>query len=167
MRFEITGPLIIIDPCYTDKSLGLAIAEKNVIGLWSAEVKIDEYERCRELKASKVGVRATTLRKKTLIGSIGVDSGQAGIYDEANYQNNKLAAGENLLAGAMLCPEKPWYSLNSDRTLMKPYHGAVPFGYVTSSGDGDGVYQCFIRRTSNGDIGQIIVDFEPDMFDEP
>lgn len=80
---------------------------------------------------------------------VGVDSGQAGFYDEAFYQDNSIFKG-------MPEPEHDygdlWYNHACDITLSEMSAGVMPYGVVSSSGFGDGSYVCYTHKGSDGEI---------------
>lgn len=79
---------------------------------------------------------------------VGVDSGQAGFFDLAAYTE------------AYSKPEKrdEFYSQVCGLTLSEEHWGVTPFGAVSSSGYGDGGYNCYVvrRATPNSDVAEIV-----------
>lgn len=86
---------------------------------------------------------------------IGVDSGQAGIFDaEVFGVDSKVVPKEKTFI-----PEKPWYSQCCDLTLKEPWAGIIPGGVVSSSGFGDGSYVAFAAKNNNGEYVAVKIIF--------
>ena len=82
---------------------------------------------------------------------VGVDSGQAGFFDDAFYQNDTVF--EELPAPGFAIGDL-WYRHVCDITLCKMSAGVLPSGAVSSSGFGDGGYTCYTHADENG-----VIDF--------
>ena len=80
-----------------------------------------------------------------------VDSGQAGFFDDAFYQNDTVF--EELPAPGFAIGDL-WYRHVCDITLSKMSAGVFPYGAVSSSGFGDGGYTCYTHADENG-----VIDF--------
>ena len=155
--FEIkSGNVMISDPCYKLGTWCQGKIKNVKKGLWQAEVKqSDEGDfgnRIAELIASHSNTGATTEWKKTRL-EVGVDSGQAGIFDLKEYHGGEDEYGEG-----------GWYDKCCHETLKKENGhqissaGVIKGGVVSSSGFGDGGYDCFIkrRRDSRNRAGKIV-----------
>jgi hypothetical protein len=79
---------------------------------------------------------------------VGVDSGQAGFFDLAQYTD---AVSDKSNRGEDGCKFDAFYSGVCDLTLADPSWGVVPFGAVSSSGYGDGGYNCYVLRKPTSD----------------
>ena len=95
--------------------------------------------------------------------NVAVDSGQAGVFDSANYQNDEsiahLTDADRLYAEDKIrWPEEPWYSWCCDRTLGEAGAGIVPNGAVSSTAYGDGSYECTLVKEDGLVVG-VIIDF--------
>lgn len=94
---------------------------------------------------------------------VGVDSGQAGIFDydyyityHSDYQQRPHV-------------NDAWYDMVCDITLNKEQAGVTEdFGLVSSSGYGDGGYTCWTARNNDGNIIAIRVEYitEDEDYDE-
>lgn len=151
--FEVeSGRLMISDPCY-HKGTWCQGELKNVRnGSWNATVvETNEGEwgvRCAELIATHVNApNIGRIWAKQDI-DVGVDSGQAGIFDSEHYRLND-DENDYEYQGDKLTPNDPWYCMCCDRTLNSPGAGVIPFGVVSSSGFGDGSYRCFVREEND------------------
>lgn len=70
---------------------------------------------------------------------VGVDSGQAGIFDENIYPNTKEEQGE-------YGDSTSFYGKCCDNTLNDIGCGVIEGGFVSRSGYGDGGYNCFVAK---------------------
>jgi hypothetical protein len=95
-------------------------------------------------------------RQKALIG---VDYGQVGVFDTKYFRRDEVVPKEYRWKKKPLEPENPWYSLCCDQTLDSVEAGVIPFGAVSSSGFGDGVYEWDLLRDRNGEAVAIRVVF--------
>lgn len=137
-----SGVVRISDPCY-DKDTWCAGTIKNVkTGVWkTSTVLSDEGEwgvRNAVLMAhhSDHPAVSTSLSWKKKRIDVGVDSGQAGIFDDAYYKGGEDDYGED-----------GWYDDNCNISLnAKHSAGVLPdnMGVVSSSGYGDGSYDCYV-----------------------
>lgn len=179
--FEVvSGALRISDPCY-QKDAGLRITGtiKAANGTWQAKSytrpfdellgeRVYKVERICELEAfldelRKVGEPYSheKLPYKQLRSVIGVDSAQAGIFDLSHFQDESL-----------ITPDTPtdishdWYGMCCHATWGEA--GIVPFGVVSASGFGDGLYTAYVKRNSKGEAVAIKIVFidEDDIDDE-
>lgn len=85
---------------------------------------------------------------------VGVDSGQAGLFDEAHYQNEHVFDGHpapNSNYGGI------WYNYCYDQTLGKRPAGTIPYGAISCSGFGDGGYTALIHKDANGQTDCVII----------
>jgi hypothetical protein len=162
----ISGTVVISDPCYALGTWCQGNLERVLIGKWASFVKIAtkrEFRGCViELISRAVDgipiVNAGWQREVSFM--VGVDSGQAGIFDTAHYRDDKIAETVPRLSKEQICPDEPWYSLCCDRTLETKLHaGVIPYGVVSTSGIGDGSYHCYTRRDAQGHIVAIKIVF--------
>ena len=86
---------------------------------------------------------------------VGVDSGQAGVFDAKYFEDDKLA--RQYQVEDPICPDQPWYSLCCDRTLGETGAGIIPYGVVSSSGLGDGSYSYYTNTVDGKTVGVQIV----------
>jgi len=142
--FEIvSGKAIVSDPCYELGTWCQGTLNKVKKGPWEAYAYILEDrslgKRVAHLTAfhEKCLPRAPYSRDWKTEYYIGVDSGQAGIFDRSHYQDQNVVKD---LPDDPIDKEDPWYSLCCDRT--REYGGTIPYGVVSSSGLGDGSYVC-------------------------
>lgn len=130
-------------------------------GVEAIEMKLKGYEATEIAKHYDTGpdfnvIRLGKVRKvacKCVEQSfeVGVDSGQAGFFDDAFYQNDTVF--EELPAPGFAIGDL-WYRHVCDITLSKMSAGVLPYGAVSSSGFGDGGYTCYTHADENG-----VIDF--------
>lgn len=150
--------MVVSDPCYAIGTWFQTEIENAKKGTWLAFVKkINDYEgwgeRCAKLI---VHHQNYDLPKEGWehISSIGVDSGQVGIFDKESYRNDSLIKGTTGHKFATL--DGPagdrWYSACCDITLSRMHAGILEGGVVSESGYGDGSYNCYIKKNKDGEI---------------
>jgi hypothetical protein len=119
-----SGALVVSDPCYESGALYAALFAQAKIGVWVGSIGLAKLPNgviaITELTVSVVGVPN---RSKWICSgvSVGVDSGHIGIFDRDRYD---------------------------DRSMMDMDHATAvsPFGVVSISGFGDGVYSCLVKQ---------------------
>lgn len=170
--FEVvSGKLVISDPCY-DRGIWCAGTLENVRnGEWNAKADYVEVEdwgrRVAKLTAwhQDCPSDASLTRRGTLF-EVGVDSGQAGIFDDRYYQDGtilplpKTYTAEDVRA--------VWYSHCCEITLARLQAGVLPYGVVSSSGFGDGGYDCVQYLTDSGEVVKVEIEFitEEELIDD-
>lgn len=176
-EFEVTsGALRVSDPCYDTSTWcsGQVGCARN--GKWSAFVQRGELEdwgpRVAELAAFSGRFSPKSRLKWVPVKfEVGVDSGQAGIFDLARYRKDKSVTEADF-------PEKnehnawvferiarePFYSACCAHTSGIASAGTLTFGAVASSGIGDGVYVAYVARNDKGEAVAVkIVFLEADL----
>ncbi len=141
-EFEMTSPVMrVSDPCYERNVWCCGTVDHCKLGTWEAGVlKTDEGEwgtRCAVLavRHKDTGpdfnvIRSGNVRKMTCKCveqpfEVGVDSGQAGFFDDAFYQNDTVFEEQpapNFAIGDL------WYRHVCDITLGKMLAGVLPYG---------------------------------------
>ena len=154
--FEVeSGKLVISDPCYARGTWCQGELKDVQNGKWKAKViKSDEGSwgnRCAELIAEHPdAINASRFWDKENI-DVGVDSGQAGIFDSDHFECDSDAGNPKHDFG------EPWYNMCCDITLGDLGAGVIPFGVVSSSGFGDGSYDCFTRKKDGKTVAVKII----------
>lgn len=95
---------------------------------------------------------------------VGVDSGQAGFFDVAKYAlsvSDKSASRAN--RGETF---EAFYDSVCNMTLEDKSFGTLHFGCVSSSGYGDGGYDCYFRRNDVGQVIEALIAFIPEYEEE-
>ena len=163
--FTVTsGKLVVSDPCYTLGTWCMGHLDKVRNGKWKASViHSDEASwgnRIAEVTAwigRKPG-HAAAWEKCAF--EVGVDSGQAGIFDSNHYRRDADAKGYKYTGeDGPIVPDEPWYSMCCDQTQTVNSAGVVPGGVVSCSGFGDGGYDAFVLKDKSGKIVAVRIVF--------
>lgn len=164
---NISGSLVISDPCYTTDVWCMGTLHDVKCGLWCAQVvKSDEGDwgiRNAVLLACHADLSSDQAEKLEMVEStivVGVDSGQAGIFDEAHYRDDSVFGSR----ASQFIPDaeekgEAWYGHCCDATLSEIRAGILPFGVVASSGYGDGSYVCSYGVDAQGEIVKVSIQF--------
>jgi len=142
-----SGVLRVTDPCYSKETWCAGTVANCRKGTWIAEI---ERQNC-----GSWGNRIARLTVTHELGGtgpdedagfeVGVDSGQAGVFDDRHYPDDT--------------DDSPFYDECCRLTLAKAGAGALSFGVVSSSGFGDGSYTAKVRRDAGGKCYRICVEF--------
>lgn len=166
----VSGKIMCSDPCYDGGDV--LVKAKN--GEWVARVeKSDEGawgERvCRVLvhhvDFSMYGSSRIKSFDSVEDATIGVDSGQAGVFDANSFRNDAVVENTKRIHGKTICEDELWYSICCDRTLSEKGYGYIPGGFVTTSGYGDGGYGVEIYK-KNGEAVAVEITFIENEEDE-
>ena len=152
-KFEVkTGKLHITDPCY---DVGTWCGAYNIPvkkGLWEARTKRACYKdwgsRTKYLEVCHESVRADYLQWEELRYSIGVDSGQCGIFDSGIYPvGEEYEESKN----ADFLDKSHFYGRCCNATLKTKGEAGIidKGGVVSSSGFGDGSYVAYAKKKDN------------------
>ena len=160
---ELGDEAMVSDPCY-DKGLWCQGIIKNLLpgkyhcyidefytGSWGHRIGFLHVIHDDYLKVSLDDFVGKNLENV----SIGVDSGQCGIYDVSYFNETRN--------------DEEWYKRACDLTYIEdrssddihPFTGGIidGKGVVSSSGYGDGGYHCLTRKNDEGKVIAITVDF--------
>jgi hypothetical protein len=150
-EFEVkSDKLMISDPCYTRGTWCQGIIENVIPGKWKTKAKIEPERtgrRVHEISALLIGEKKPTAWEKCKF-EVGVDSGQAGIFDESIYPGGET--GEY---------EEPGFYNDCCQVTAEAWCGVVPGGFVSRSGYGDGGYEAFISKNGDGKVVAVRVVF--------
>jgi hypothetical protein len=168
--FEVKTPKVIVtDPCYDPAGVGYnLILGKVKLGTWFAHV--NKADHIQQGPSSLVAVHKDHLRgKKTwniVSYDIGVDSGQAGIFELDSYRRDDLVTDAPRFVtehGYRPDPTEPgdlWYAMCCDKTLYDVFEsGMVSGGVVSRTKYGDGCYTCEIAKNADLEVVGIRVKF--------
>lgn len=165
--FEIeTGVVRVTDPCY-DRDVWCSGSLENVkTGKWNAFANIS-YNGMWDGMVKELCVSHIEHRNngswETAPFEVGVDSGQAGVFDDKYYKDDNIVKDVARINDVeAICKDEPWYSICCDRTLSEKRVGVIPFGAVSSSGFGDGGYKAFFQKNKDGKIDAIKIIFVED-----
>jgi len=160
--FEVeTDKLIISDPCYDVGTWCMGSLSPVKPGRWHASVERGDYvgwgERICKLVAVHKHHTVGDLEFRMTPIDVGVDSGQAGIFDERYFRDDYDISEEDFGSEPWDC-DGPFYSACGSHTLSKKGAGCLKHGTVASSGVGDGSYNCYAAEKEGLIVG-VALDF--------
>lgn len=201
---EFGERVVVSDPCYDPGTWCTALIDGVLPGNYLAEVEYDESNRPKYLKVCHKDYENIEPIEKT-DADIGVDSGQAGIFD-MDYFNRMKSTEKSAddwydlvcskTSGSMKNPEyksfMEWaienkvdinnkeakmaaeeeYWLKSEYRNMPSYLPTNPIanmdnkGFCTSTNYGDGSYDLFIGKNSDGKVVSFKIDYIGDYEEE-
>ena len=149
--FEVTsGKMFVSDPCYKRGTWCAGVLDSVRIGMWKAIILCsDENDwgiRVKNLRVQHESVRCLRdLRKFRATFKVGVDSGQAGFFDDDCFHPD----------------DSDWYDICCRTTDPRraAMAGVIDGGAVSLSGYGDGSYNCYYYTDENGEIVAAVVWF--------
>ena len=154
--FELSQPtLVIADPCYVfEYEGGCAGAVQAKVGRWEAEVSAGITSwgtRVKALQARHESAGAEVYDLEFIDSglSIGVDSGQCGVFDVVRYSTDAFDYDDT-------------YEKVCSITLDSELGGGIlpnSSGAVVQSGFGDGVYSVLVRENAEGQVIAVKVIF--------
>lgn len=167
----ISGKLAVSDPCYDTDVWCRGELENCKTGTWDASalekhMGMWRHRICKLIAVHEDYVNSASVHMERAPFEVGVDSGQAGIFDAAHYRDPSVIPDDghkHLFEGE---EAEPWYDYCCDITLRDQSAGVLPFGCVSSSGFGDGGYDCFFWRNSEGQIVRVEIEYLPEDEEE-
>jgi len=174
-----SGTVIVTDPCYNkgiwcsgsldnvkkgEWNCFLKKSDESGWGIRNAEIKIIhndiksdnvvdndiKVERSEKLKSIEGSEEKYIFWELTDI-DVGVDSGQAGIFDNSIYPNSKDERGK-------YGDTTKFYGKCCQKTGGGNSCGIIDGGFVSSSGYGDGSYTCYVAKKDD-EIVAIKIEF--------
>lgn len=167
---QLGKEVIISDPCYEVPTWCQKVLKNVWPGNYSVFCKKSDVEgwgnRVSMLMAIHEDHLSTPLKWKVegSRGIIGVDSGQAGIFDMSTYRVNPdgvpLGDGDISFFGSIpdTTDSEKWYTKICSHTLGEQGWGHYSNGVVSRSGLGDGGYDLFVARV-NRKVVAMAIDF--------
>lgn len=169
--FELTTPVMrVSDPCYDRNVWCCGTVDNCKVGTWEAAVLrkdlVDWGSRNMVLAVRFMngGPTFSAINRAVCNATgawhecqfeVGVDSGQAGFFDEAHYREphplDKF--GQHPMSG------ETWYMTCCDATRPVPGAGTIPYGAVAESGFGDGGYTAFEHVDQKGQVDFLLIVF--------
>lgn len=157
MKTIVLGKKVIVsDPCY---EVGIWCQKElsNVLpGAWQVDIrkaKVRNYSLVAELIARHEGYPECEISEFET-GRIAVDSGQCGFFDADYYKRHQPDNDYDN-------PDS-WYRRICDLTLGSDWGTINDKGVVSASGHGDGLYDLYISKNSDGEIVGMRVEFIED-----
>jgi hypothetical protein len=164
-KIKLNKEVVISDPCYTIPTWCQAILGNVLPG---------NYEvHCKSVDLGDWGVRNSMLlvvheehsdeplEWDSHPATIGVDSGQCGIFSRESYRNDKhpIERGDADFSCSRGESGDDFYDKMAQRTLSSKSFGVYDEGAVCSSGIGDGSYMLFTSQDEFGNVIALAVDF--------
>lgn len=173
-EFQVTGKINITDPCYDTKTWCGIYGLKAKPGTWVGDAKEtnagDWGDRVAELTVRHKDYTIDEGEWVEIEGTVGVDSGQAGVFDSSIYPEgeNNGDADDNKSFYGRACREtcssfdKEHQVWKKEQGLPEGYGVVDGGGFVSVSGYGDGSYTAWgIYRDDLLVAVQIVfIDFE-------
>lgn len=171
--FQMGETAVVSDPCYQSTSINNQ--KLNVTpGVWNASVIKTEFinpcdekdKRCSHLLAF---LENETISIAKVIGTAGVDSAQMGIFNLEYYRDDSQFPDDQWPSDEWSDKNEKFYGFCCDITIdvYGLAAGVIPFGCVSESGFGDGVYEVTAGYNKAGNIVAIGITFiEEDEEDE-
>lgn len=183
-KIKLSNEVIVTDPCYDTETWCQAKLTNVLPGNYVAEcllhdtgdwgVRVDKL-----LVVHEDYMLPRSIRQHSRINGkpefdwevhpeeIGVDSGQAGIFDMKSYRVDgiDMQVPEKTYDGKIFnlpIEEKgdEWYNKICKFTLSKEKWGSYESGVVCSSGFGDGGYTLYVSKSNDGKIVAMMIDFQ-------
>ena len=154
---KLGNKVMVSDPCYGLGTWCQGVLDGVLPGNYNYDVEYSD-EGFWGVRVGAIEVRHQDYNDAVPVDlekfEIGVDSGQAGIFDYEYYAKYH--------DDCEVCPhvDDDWYDRVGDITLSRLSAGSIDgYGFVSSSGFGDGIYNCWTAREENGYIVAIRVEF--------
>jgi len=177
-KIKLGTEVVVSDPCYTIPTWCQGIVSGVKSGMYDTYVKRHD---CGDwgIRSSMILVihedhQGDDLVWKEYPATIGVDSGQCGIFSRESYRDDSITERIGLGDGDIsffgetpwkemteACEEEQgerWYISMCSRTLGDKRYGVYDEGVVSSSGFGDGSYTLYVAK-KRGKIIAMCVDF--------
>lgn len=144
--FEVaSGKLVIADPCYRldENSVIMGVIAPARQGTWHAQGTMVELDGWGDVYARLLACHVSVQGREEELDwlkcpfFVGVDSGQAGIFDHGLYRRFSLGEEREQDDG-------PWYEACCDLSTGDYEAGVLAGGAVSRSGIGDGAYGAYV-----------------------
>ena len=164
----------VSDPCYTNDVSCKGTVSGCRKGTWKVYAVTSDEGSWGNRVAGLVAYHEDSPRPKDMADGkwnrekfeVGVDSGQAGIFDEKFYRDDTLEKQYAYKGSPLVTPDEEgdnWYNICCDVTLDGDNSacgsGVIPYGCVSSSGYGDGGYPCYTQKDDKGKVVAICIDY--------
>ena len=156
MQIKLNSKVMVSDPCYGLNTWCQGVIEGVLPGNYNCKAKLINKtywgERVAAIEVCHEDYKSPKYIPALL--DIGVDSGQAGIFDYEYYKKYHTDASDYDHV------ESQWYDEVCKLTLSPKQCGTIgDKGFVSSSGYGDGSYECYVAKNNNDEIIAIRIDF--------
>lgn len=163
-QIKLNSEVVVSDPCYTIPTWCQAIVSGVKPGMYDTHLKKhdagDWGTRCSMLLVIHEDHKDDKLLWEDHPATIGVDSGQCGIFSRESYRNDnhQIENGPAKFSYGRDQEGDGFYNKMCQRTLGEESFGTYDEGIVSSSGFGDGSYRLYVAK-KRGKIVAMCVDF--------
>lgn len=168
-KIKLGNEVVVSDPCYTIPTWCQTIVTNVIPGYYEPLVKKHESNGWGNRVSMLMCIHEDYIGKEDEIdvnwvehgGTIGVDSGQAGIFSKESYRNDKhpIEKGDADFSCSRGEDGDEWYDKMCQRTLDELQWGSYDEGVVSSSGFGDGSYTLYVLTTDEDEVVGFCIDF--------
>ena len=175
-KIKLGTEVMVSDPCYTIPTWCQIIVNNVLPGYYEPFVKKHDAGDWGNRVSMLMCIHEDYVGKEDELalawvehaGTVGVDSGQAGIFSMESYRNDSivdrigLGDGDVSFFGNFNRDDEEgekWYVSMCSRTLGVLHHGSYDEGVVSSSGFGDGSYPLFVLTNEEDVVVGFCVDF--------
>ena len=156
MKIRLGNKVMVSDPCYGLNTWCQGVLENVLPGIYDCEVEYSDEgawgERVSAIEVVHTDCGICRYERENFV--VGVDSGQAGIFDYEYYCQYHTDDNDRNHV------DDDWYDRVCDITLSDESAGTVDeCGLVSSSGYGDGAYGCWVARNRDGYIVAIRIEY--------
>lgn len=174
VKINLGSEVICIDPCYDDAALGVKLSV--LPGSYYCYVSRAADERIASISVRHVHHTDVAIdmeyspSESDTSKYVGVDSGQAGIFDFEAWQANVIQNQDKSTESSL------WYRQACKHTLSRLQYGIMDdnnrdwhksaHGFVSSSGYGDGCYRVYVAKNGSDIVGIRIEYIYPDKLNK-
>ena len=169
-KITLGNKVVVSDPCYTMPTWCQIVVNDVLPGEYLSSVEMVDLNEWGTRSNTMVAIHkdylGAKLRFSEYPGTVGVDSGQAGIFDFNSYRNDEVAESittpeSNFCLGDYSKDEsggEKWYEKMCKFTLSEQSWGVYDSGIVSSSGVGDGSYDLYVAKIDKKVVA-LAIDF--------
>jgi len=171
-KIKLDNKVVVSDPCYTIPTWCQIIVDDVLPGYYQPSICRIDLERPWGNRISGLScVHEDYMGKEDELklswvehsGTVGVDSGQAGIFSMESYRNDEMIGEESVYnfgdSFDMTETGDVWYRMCCDKTLSVKSWGVYDEGVVSSSGIGDGSYVLYVLRNDEDKVVGFCIDY--------
>lgn len=170
-KIKLGDKVVVSDPCYTIPTWCQIIVENVIPGYYVPMVRGVETDGWGNRTSMQMCIHEDYIGKESELllswvehgGTVGVDSGQAGIFSRESYRNDKHPIEKGGYDFELTLRDgdgDEWYEKMCQRTLDVSHWGLYDEGVVSSSGFGDGSYPLYVLITEDDKVVGFCIDFE-------
>ncbi len=157
-QIKLGSRVRVSDPCYGTSVWCAGVIDNVKEGIYNASVEMSDEGiwgmRVKSLTIVHSDYKGFLFFNESARFEVGVDSGQAGFYDEEYYQQYHTERDVN----------RDWYSDICE--LSDPFGTKDDKCVVSSSGYGDGGYTCYMLVNDDNQVVAMTIEFICDDEDE-